>query len=275
MPKEKRICKPKKAPKHHNMKQKVSVVINNGGGKGNRVRTVVKQVPVYISTGPSQSSFAYIPMYTNHQQGAERLDRLDAKHPVPHLSDEVKKTTLADNVKVPVKMEVSKHHETPVANDLMKEEKIHSLAASSLQREVRHLSSGLSNSSPPSWLLRSGVYSFSSEDGDPFGDDSKQAQAPLQGVGPSPHSAGNLHLLDNMAKSPHVTPMLAEKPMLSEKFSPLEKLVYDFRDGQYKVKNPDSKKWVKEDGPTGKAVKLKYEIRRRELARMGRIDLIK
>lgn len=262
MPKEKRIRKPKKAPKHHNMKQKVSVVINNGGGKGNRVRTVIKQVPVYISTGPSQSSFAYIPMYTNHQQGAERLDRLDAKHPVPHLSDEVKKTTLADNVKEPVKMEVSKHHEMPVPNDLMKEEKIHSLAANSLQREVSvdsDLSSIPSDSSPPPWLLRSGsVYSFSSEEGDPFGDDSKQAR-----------------LLDNMAKSPHVTPILAEKPMLSEKLSPLEKLVFEFRDGQQKVKNPDSKKWVKEDGPTGKEVKLKYEIRRRELARMGRMDLIK
>ena len=248
MPKEKRVRKPKKAPKHHNMKQKVSVVINNGSGKGNRVRTVVKQVPVYISTGPSQSSFAYIPMYTNHQ--------------APHLSDEVKKTTLADNVKEPVKMEVGKHHETPVANDLMKEEKIHSLAANSIQREVSvdsDLSSVPSDSSPPPWLLRSGsVYSFSSEEGDPFGDSSSQAR-----------------LLVNMAKSPYVTPILAEKPMLSEKLSPLEKLVFEFRDGQQKVKNPDTKQWVKEDGPTGKKVLLKYEIRRRELARMGRMDLIK
>ena len=248
MPKENRVRKPKKAPKHHNMKQKVTVVINNGGGKGKRgARTVVKQVPVYISTGPAQSSFAYIPMYPT---------------PAPHLSDEVKQTYLADNIKVPVKMEVTKHHETPVANDLMKEEKIHSLAANSIQREVSvdsDLSSVPSDSSPPPWLLRSGsVYSFSSEDRDPFGDDSKQAR-----------------LLDNMAKSPYVTPILADKPLSAEKHTPLEKLVYEFRDGQHKVKNPDSKKWVKEDGPTGKEVKLKYEIRRRELARMGRMDLIK
>ena len=202
--------------------------------------------------------------------------------PAPHLSDEVKKTTLADNVKVPIR--VTQHHETPVANDLMRTETVPSLA--SIQQEAslpQRISSGFtaqsvpesvllkrdasvgsdmghsaaaSNSSPPSWLLRSGG-SKGGDTSDPFGDTSSQAR-----------------LLDAMARVPPVVapPALAAT---TDTEKPLERLVYVMsNDGVPMVRNPDSKYLVQEHGKTGKKVKKDYDTRRRALAARGRLDLI-
>ena len=281
MPKEKRVRKPKKAPKHHNMKQKVTVVINNGG-KGKRVHTVVKQVPVYISTGPSQSSFAYVPMYPT---------------PAPHLSDEVKKTHLADNIKVHIP--VSEHHEVPVANDLMREEHVPSLAAQSvpesllLQRDASvgsemGYSKAMSSSSPPPWLqgpkglagcaqsplLRSGS-AMSVDTKDPFGDNNSYARLldtmAAGGIAQIPATRECAHTPKGYLSSQLGTSYLAS-PSKAE--TPLKKLEYDVKNDVPMIRNPKTNRLVVKDGRLGKQIVKEYDTKRRVLASLGRLDLI-